>query len=69
MVPGMPSYESQEVHTEAGDIPGSLPPSTTAVHYQIFSQTSDVDSEPEDVFHEIEEERSFFSLPKKQTWQ
>ena len=57
LVPGMSSYESQEsqesqdVDMDVGNVPGSKSLSTTAVHFDIFSQASDVESESEESVH------------------
>ena len=54
LVPGMSSYESQEsqdVDMDVGNAPGSTSLSTTAVHFDIFSQASDVESESEESVH------------------
>ena len=54
LVPGMSSYESQEfqdVDTDVGNVPGSKSLSTTAAHFDIFSQASDVESESEESVH------------------
>ena len=54
LVPGMSSYESQEsqdVDLDVGNAPGSKSLSTTAVHFDIFSHASDVESESEESVH------------------
>ena len=54
LVPGISSYESQEsqdVDTDVGNVPGSKSLSTTAVHFDIFSHASDVESESEESVH------------------
>ena len=56
LVPDMSSYESQEsqdVDMDVGNVPGSKSLSTTAVHFDIFSQASDVESEAEESVQSI----------------
>ena len=38
VVPGMASYESQDVDMDAGTAPGSSSISTKAAHFQIFQR-------------------------------
>ena len=50
----MSSYESQEsqdVDMDVGNVAGSKSLSTTAVHFDIFSQASDAESESEESVH------------------
>jgi hypothetical protein len=54
LVPGMSSYESQEsqdVYMDVGNVPGNNSRSTAAVHFDIFSQAPDVESESEESVH------------------
>ena len=54
LVPGMSSYETQEsqdVDLDVGNAPDSKSLSTTAVHFDIFSHASDVESESEESVH------------------
>ena len=45
VVPRMASHESQDVDMDVGTAPGGVSFSTTAAHYEIFSQTSEFGSE------------------------
>ena len=50
----MSSYESQESHDvdmDVGNVAGSKSLSTTAVHFDIFSHVSDIESESEESVH------------------
>ena len=47
LVPGMSTYESQDVDMDVETPPGGVSFSTNAAHFETFSQTSDAGAESE----------------------